>query len=1457
VCHDCPELLAEVRQRWQAFRRIDAEVEVLIPEPGSLPAGDADRPGPPPAGLPQVPGYEVEAVLGQGGMGVVYKARHLALKRTVALKMLAGGNALPADRARFKTEAEAVARLQHPNIIQIHEVGEAGGVPFFALEFVEGGSLARRLAGRVLPPRDAAHLVGALAEAMHLAHSRNLVHRDLKPANVLLGGEADTPIDQCQPKVTDFGLARQLDVDSGQTQEGVVMGTPSYMAPEQAEGRAHAAGPAADVYALGAVLYECLTGRPPFKGETLLETLQQVRGQEPAAPSALNQQVPRDLDTICLKCLRKPPEQRYSSARELADDLGRFVRGEPVAARPVGVAERLRKWVWRRPAAAGLLAALVLLVAAGGVGAWLHSQQQAAARARQAQTDQEALRVLEEARGLLDEGWQAADLAKLTKAEAEANRAEGIARSGGASAAAQQEVEALRKAAAGRLARAEKNHAVLEAVLDVSAPRETDAFIHGEAGRIMVLAQPSLDEQYASAFRRWGLDVDGTPEAEVVERLRQEPDVVVRELIAGLDAWMMERRSRGRPEAAWRRLFRVAEQLDRSERHRQLRMLLVGGSPPRAESVAGLLGMGSPWAALWELARGEQWRQLQAMRREFRPASEPVVTVVLFAQACAAVGDTAGAEQVLRKAATVRPDQVVLLDALGKLLERQGPGRLGQAIEYYRAARGQRPSLGISLTEALLDAGRAAEAEEVLQELAPQHRDSHVFQVCLGIAAYDQTKYGEAEAAFRKAIDVEPARAAAHYDLGNALLARQAYGEAGEALRKAIDLKPDFARAYCSLGRALVGQGKLAEADAPLRKAIALKPDMVEAYSNLGIALVRRQKYSDAEAALRKAIDIKPDHPLVYSNLGHALVNQGKHGEAEAAYRKAIDLTPGVPLAHYNLGVALLGWQRYGEAEAAFRRAIDLKPDDAEAQNNLSYALAMQTKYAEAEAAARKAIDLKPDLPQAHLSLGNALAGRQRYGEAEAAHRKAIDLKPDYAKAHNGLGTALMGLQRFKEAEAAFRKAIDLKFDFAQAYSNLGFALVSQGKHDQAEAACRKAIDLKPDLAEAHNSLGNALLGRQKYAGAEAAYRKAIDLRSDFALAYYNLGNALVGQRRHSDAEAPFRKAIDLKPDYAEAYNNLGHVLGVERKYALAEAACRKAINLRPDLPQAHYNLGGALVGLQRYVDAEAAYRRAIELRPKFAQAYSGLGIALGMQRKYPQAEAAYREAIDFQPDLPQAHYNLGRVLWQQAQFDKAATSLQKATDLLPAKDPLRDKARQLQQQCQRYVILDARLPAILRGTEKPSGPTEQIEIAELCNLKKHYGAAACFYRDAFSAEPKLAEVVLPSHRYTAACAAAVAACGQGKDADKLNDKERALWRRQALEWLRQDLTRWGKALESGNAQSNAEVRQRMRDWQADYDLAGVRAKDALARLPDEERQQWEKFWSDVDALLRRAREPE
>ena len=308
--------------------------------------------------------YELLEEIDHGGMGVVFAARQLGLDRIVAIKMLRAGDfAGPHELARFRTEAEAAARLQHPNIVQIFEVGQHDGRPFLSLEFVDGGSLDKKLAGKPLPARDAAGLLETLARAMHYAHERGVVHRDLKPSNVLLQKNSEGP------KISDFGLAKRLTAAvSGHTQAGAILGTPSYMAPEQAGGRTEQVGPAADVYALGAILYEALTGRPPFQAATLLDTLEQVRTQEPVPPTRLQSKLPRDLETICLKCLEKDPRRRYASADALADDLRRFLADEPILARAVGPVERTWRWCHRKPLVAGLVAALVLVFLGGFAG---------------------------------------------------------------------------------------------------------------------------------------------------------------------------------------------------------------------------------------------------------------------------------------------------------------------------------------------------------------------------------------------------------------------------------------------------------------------------------------------------------------------------------------------------------------------------------------------------------------------------------------------------------------------------------------------------------------------------------------------------------------------------------------------------------------------------------------------------------------------------------------------------------------------------------------------------------------------------------------------------------------------------------------------------------------------------------------------------------------------------------
>ena len=369
-------VFAEFARRFQVVRGTESEtLEIRTGRDGPR-SGSATSP--PSDVFPSIPGFEIRSELGRGGMGVVYKARQIRLNRLCALKMLLLGEHTGAEsRARFLAEAETIAKLRHPNVVQIYGLGDHNGMPYFEMEYIEGDSLARRLDGTPWAPRPAARMVAVLARAIGDAHRLGIVHRDLKPANVLLV-DADTP------KIVDFGLAKTLEADSNLTQSGVFIGTPSYAAPEQIEGLTRTVGPAADIYALGALFYHMLTGRPPFQAATVLQTLEQVKTADPVPPSRLQPGLSQDAETICLKCLQKDPQRRYADAAALAEDLDRFLAGCPILARPIGAAERFRKWIRRRPAVALLSAAVVAVTVLGFIlvsWQWRRAEAKAAAEA--------------------------------------------------------------------------------------------------------------------------------------------------------------------------------------------------------------------------------------------------------------------------------------------------------------------------------------------------------------------------------------------------------------------------------------------------------------------------------------------------------------------------------------------------------------------------------------------------------------------------------------------------------------------------------------------------------------------------------------------------------------------------------------------------------------------------------------------------------------------------------------------------------------------------------------------------------------------------------------------------------------------------------------------------------------------------------------------------------------------
>jgi serine/threonine-protein kinase len=867
VCRDCPDLLGEVRERWREFCRIDAQVRTLLPGLGTPPASDAIAPVPPAAGLPHLPGYDVEAVLGWGGMGVVYRARQRALDRPVALKMLLGGPlAGSQELERFRRETAALARLRHPNIVQVYDAGEAEGRPYFSMELVEGGSLARKLSGMPQPARQAAALLSTLAEAVHAAHQSGIVHRDLKPANILLAADGT-------PKIADFGLARHLEGGAGLTQSGVPMGTPSYMAPEQARGDTRALGPAVDVYALGAILYELLTGRPPFRAETAAETLRQVMDREPAPPSRLNAGVPRDLETICLKCLHKAPARRYASARELADDLGRFLAGTPIQARRVGVAERAAKWARRRPAAALLFAALGVMVgSAAGVGLWLRHKEE---DRRMALADQEAqareavataLSRADDRRG--EERWREA-LLILTEAAthlAEAN-----------SPPLEQQ---LRQAQSDcRIA------ADLERVRE-SSPLRSD----GEVD------QQQRAAEYREVFERAGLRIEDDPGA-VADFIRasaiRDPllaaveDRALVAFVLGDDpllGWLLQVARSVDPEPRWRDRFRQVAAWRRREQLLQLAADAFHTAPAPPDHELALLG-----CLLRQSGAGSSGVQLLGEACRKHPGNfwlnHEMGTTLLMA------GRPDESLAYYRAALALRPDIAGVHEGLGMALF--FAGQSDEALAEFRRAVELSPRSRSSrqrLVGALAQAGRWVEAaDECRRSLAVDPTDP-LPAVRLGIALYDDRRDEDAMAACRQAIGADPSADTAHYYLGLALVQLGRHEEALTAFRKVTELRPNNNNARHLLARELAAVGRTGEAIAEIQTGIARYPTNDVFYRDLGTLLRKQGQPEKAAAAFRKAADLLPQHPEAWDGLAAALLDQGHFAEARAAAARLLDL---------------------------------------------------------------------------------------------------------------------------------------------------------------------------------------------------------------------------------------------------------------------------------------------------------------------------------------------------------------------------------------------------------------------------------------------------------------------------------------------------------------------------------------------------------------------------------------
>jgi serine/threonine-protein kinase len=1155
-----------------------AEVSTVVDSPS--PTDGAPDLSPRSVGSPQAGRYQLGEEIGHGGMGAVLQAHDPDLGREIVVKVLLPQHQGDPDTVRrFIEEAQIGGQLQHPGIVPVHDRGTLpDGRPYFTMKLVQGQTLADLLAQRPSPVHDLPRFLKVfeqVCQTLAFAHSRRVIHRDLKPSNVMVGSFGEV-------QVMDWGLAKVLGNeravgkasvseemstiatvrtadDDLATQEGAIMGTPAYMAPEQARGEVEQLDERCDVFGLGAILCVLLTGKPPYIGPSRAEVYRDAkRGTLEAACARLDAcGADAELVRLTKVCLTPDPAERPRHAGMVAEAVGAYqarvqerLRQAEVerAQAQVKVAEERKR---RRVTVLALAAVVLLLLVSGGVAAWW-LQHQAVTAARQQEAEHRARDRMDQARALLQSAWQTADFARLTEARAQADQAVEIA--SGASDALQQEAVRLQQEVQARIDAAQRNRTLLAALLDVVQPRETKTYAKGEGELVQEVALPSVEVQYANAFRRWdgALDLDRTALDKILSLLQAQPEPVVQEVVAGLDAWALERRRQNRPQAEWRRLLEVAERLDRNDRRKEVRRLVTSTPPQRTPATA----------AAWDKARAD----LRHLATQVDTTREPVLGLLSLVQVLSTLGEGQTAERLLRSAVTVHRGEAVLLFAWGQLLEQQKPPRLAEAIECYRAACAVRPQLGVALGRALVQAQRGGEGEAVLRDMARR----------------------------------EPNNPEMHFYLGCALLEQKKLAEAVASYQKALALRPDYPEAYNSLGIALHAQKKLEEAVASYQKALALRPDFPLAYYNLGNALVEQKKLAEAVASYQKALALRPDYPEAYNNLGTALTKQKKLKEAVTASQKAIALRPDYPEAYNNLGIALYEQKKLAEAVAVFQKAIALRPDYALAYSNLGNALVEQKKLAEAVAAYQKALALRPDFPEAYNNLGNAVREQRKLAEAVAAYRKAIALRPDYALAYSNLGTALTKQKKLAEAVAAYRKAIALRPDFPEAYYNLGTALTRQKKLAEAVAAYQKAIALRPDYPEAYINLGNALAAQRKLAEAVAAYQKAIALRPDYPQAYSNLGAALREQKKLAEAVVAFRKANKFLPGHPLIGANLQQTerwLELDKKFPTLLAGQEKPPSAREGLEWADF----CARYKQSYVAAARFFAEALTAKPPLA----------------------------------------------------------------------------------------------------------------------------------------------------------------------------------------------------------------------------------------------------------------
>jgi WD40 repeat protein/tetratricopeptide (TPR) repeat protein len=1450
-----------------------------------------------------VAGYDVLGMLGKGGMGVVYKARQLGLDRVVALKMIRyAEDAGPDERERFRTEAHAVARLQHPNIVQIYEVGECGGRPYFSLEYCPGGCLADQLDGTPWEPRRAAQFIETLAGAMEAAHRAEIVHRDLKPANVLLTEDGT-------PKVADFGLARRLNRQGG-TRTGAVIGTPSYMAPEQAEGK-RGVGPAADVYALGAILYELLTGRPPFKAATDLDTILQVVAEEPVPVRRLQLKVPRDLETVCHKCLEKDPRKRYATAAALAEDLRRFQAGEPVSARPVGTLGRVVKWARRRPAVTALLAAVALVTLFGATGmGWAYREavrQQNLVGAEADRARNEARRAdskAEEARMQALDAARARDDARWQTYCAEVGRADAQLQAGNHSGAYQVlqrtrlehrgwEYQYLRNRTDGtlltlhahngpvysvcysadgsRIASASQDNTVK--VWDARSGAEL-LTLRGHAGAVRSVSYSPDGTQLASASEdstvkvwdaRTGIElftlrghtgkvrtVSYHPNGSQLASAAQDSTIKVWDARSG--ALLLSLRGH------FSTVTSVSYSPDGSR--------IASGAEDKAVKVWGA----SSGAELFSLRGHAGWptsvsyspdgsRIATASRDTGKPGELKVWDARSGALLLSLPGHTSQVYCV-----SYSPDGMRLASASNDNTVKVWDAHAGAELLTLRGHTG-----GVNSVSYSADGSRIASASH----------DGTVKVWDSRTGAEVLTLRGQTASAASVSYSPDGSRLASAgatlkvWDTCSGAELLTLRGHTGSAA--SVSYSPDGTR-LASAGGEWNKPGEVTVWDA------RSGAEVLSLRGHTGPAVSVSYSPDGSRIASASPAPFQPGQARDFGELkvwdarsGALLLSLPGHTSQVHCVSYSPDGMRLASCSHQEIKI----WDAKNGAEVLTLRTNI--PGD-----SLSYS-------PDGSRLASTSRDCTITVWDAHT--GATLFSLRGHTDSVTCARYS----PDGSRIASASDDHTVKLWDARSGAELLTLRGHNRPVGSLSYSPDGGRLASASADGTIKIWDARRGQLLPDPVTppwpaptnpSSNGLPVAppqgepgrILGRQPPAGAYNPWAQDFQRRAALAPDWHAQDAAAAEQQGDYFAAAFHRRRLaELRP---RDWLNQLHLATA----CLLSGRVQEAVDIFDRLLAADPHLAPAY--LER-----ARLRLALGDRPG-ADADALAALTLASVHRSGWSEIAHVEAQEGERAAQAGEWSLAREHFQRAALWQASQSehrWQLALVNLAAGGPeaYRRTLLQVYQSDRGTEDLEVpwKLSAMLAASAQvPVTPANMagllgaeaalqkeaarrsakaVDLAKGCwEQKQLYAAAARLYTFAFIADPTLAGSVSTYDRYNAACCAALAAAGRGDDTAALGEAERVQLRQRAHQWLRADLAWWSKTLNDQKDQqaggrasvirriqpdSRASVLQQMQSWQHDSDLASVRDREALAALPDAERRLWEQLWADVTALLDRA----